>query len=78
MIPALTTALTTAFIPALSPPDVRTASFILLTDERLGVAIGAAILYVYLGEPTACYSLYNCDGEEPAKGSQRGLVNLKK
>ena len=27
-MPALTTARTTAFIPALSPPDVRTASFI--------------------------------------------------
>lgn len=28
-MPALTTARTTAFMPALSPPDVRTASFIL-------------------------------------------------
>jgi hypothetical protein len=27
-MPALTTARTTAFIPALSPPEVRTASFI--------------------------------------------------
>ena len=28
-MPALTTARTTAFMPALSPPEVRTASFIL-------------------------------------------------
>lgn len=41
MIPALTTARTTAFMPALSPPEVRTASFMMLNsrrdgDERLG------------------------------------------
>jgi hypothetical protein len=36
-IPPLTTARTTAFIPALSPPEVNTANFIVLamTFERL-------------------------------------------
>ena len=37
-MPALTTALTTAFMPALSPPDVRTASFI-LDVEVLAMAV---------------------------------------
>jgi hypothetical protein len=32
-IPVLTTARTTAFIPALSPPDVRTANFILVSGS---------------------------------------------
>ena len=31
-MPALTTARTTAFIPALSPPDVRIAIFILVSE----------------------------------------------
>jgi hypothetical protein len=40
-MPALTTARTTAFIPALSPPDVRTASFIVMEAQyEVGWGLG--------------------------------------
>ena len=39
IMPALTTARTTAFMPALSPPEVRTASFILYLGGVEDIAV---------------------------------------